>query len=73
MKKVCIFRVDGGAGIYRIYHCKDDAGFGWYELYHGRRRVAPIYRYIGVSTAVNEAVSRAVGDYTIKFINTSAL
>lgn len=62
MTKECIFRVDGGKGIYRVCQKTTVGGYILFTVYKGRKLALPISVYEKASEAIQAANNAAYQD-----------
>ena len=62
MKKACIFRVDGGKGIYRVYEQTTRGGYVMFAVYKGRRLALPVSVFEKAGDAITAAYHAAYQD-----------
>lgn len=62
MKKECIFRVDGGKGIYRVYEQTTRGGYLMFAVYKGRRLALPVSVFETAGVAISAAYNAAYQD-----------
>lgn len=62
MKKSCIFKVDGGHGIYRVCQKTTDCGYIIFAVYKGRRLALPVSVFETAALAISAAYKAAYED-----------
>lgn len=62
MKKECIFKVDGGNGIYRVCQRTIAGGYVMFAVYKGRRLALPVSVFEKAGDAISAAYNAAYHD-----------
>lgn len=62
MKKICIFKVDGGKGIYRVCQKTTVGGYIMFAVFKGRRLALPVSVFEEASRAILAAYNAAYED-----------
>ena len=62
MKKECIFKVDGGKGIYRVCQRTTTGGYIMFAVYKGRRLALPVSVFEKAGDAIEAAYKAAYED-----------